>query len=124
MPLTRIAVYEYGATTKSYVVRGGVVRSASVWDDCINALTALSVNFRPKQWPGQTIRSPGHWSNPANNIGNAAASASYNATVMGNPHVHGGVGGTHRAAIGCVTNTPPAIGSTYPFMKIYIGEFS
>jgi len=124
MTMTRLAVYEYGATTKSYIVHGGVVRTDSVWDDCINALTALSVNFRPQQWPGQTIRRPGAWSNPAHNVGNAAASTSYNATVMGNPHIHGGTGVTHRAAIGCVTNSAPAIGGNYPFMKIYIGEFS
>jgi hypothetical protein len=124
MPLTRIAVYEYGATTKSYIIHGGVIRSASVWDDCITALNDLSVNFRPQQWPGQTIRSPGAWSNPANNIGNAAASRAYSTAVLGSPHVHGGVGVTHRAAIGCVTNAAPAIGGVYPFMKIYIGEFS
>lgn len=124
MPVTRIAVYEYGATTKSYVVQGGVVRSASIWNDCLTALNALSVNFRPQQWPGQTIRAPGNWSNPANNIGNAAANTAYSAAVLASPHVHGGIGVGHRAAIGCVTNSAPAIGGVYPYMKIYIGEFS
>ncbi|VUD67311.1 hypothetical protein TDB9533_03729 [Thalassocella blandensis] len=124
MPLTRLAVYEYGATTKSYIVHGGVTRTASIWDDCITALNAISVNFRPQQWPGQTVRAPGAWSNPANNVGNAAASTAFGANVMSNPHVHGGVGVGHRAAIGCVTNNAPVIGGNYPYMKIYLGQFS
>ncbi|SFC96735.1 hypothetical protein [Pseudoalteromonas denitrificans] len=124
MPVTRIAVYEYNQTTKSYVINAGVVRGNSIWDDCITALNSLDVNYRPEQCPGQTIRSPGAWSNPANNIGNAAVSTRFGAGVLADPHVHGGVGVGHRAAIGCVTNDAPAIGGTYPYMKIYIGEFS
>lgn len=124
MPNTKIAVYEYGSTTKSYVVAGGVVRTACVWDDCVYALNAVGVAFRPYQWPNAAIRAPGAWSNPANNIGNAAASTQYGQGVLASPHVHGGTGVQHRAAIGCVTNHAPAIGGFYPFMKIYIGEFS
>ena len=124
MPNTKLAVYEYGAITKSYVVANGVVRTASVWDDCINALNALDVAFRPNQWPGQAVRAPGAWSNPGNNIGNAAASTNYGPGVLASPHVHGDVGPQHRAAVGCVTNNQPPIGNIYPFMKIYIGQFS
>lgn len=124
MPLTRLAVYEYNQTTKSFIVQGGVVRTLSIWDDCITALNALSVNFRPRQWPNQTIRAPGAWSNPANNVGNAAVSTAYSAAVLADPHVHGGQGVGHRAAIGCVTNQAPGVGNVYPFMKIYIGQFS
>lgn len=124
MPNTKLAVYEYGAITKSFIVPSGVVRTASVWDDCVNALNAIGVAFRPNQWPNQTIRAPNAWSSPGSNIGNQAASTAYSAAVLASPHVHGGVGPQHRAAIGCVTNHAPPVGGIYPFMKIYIGEFS
>lgn len=123
MPDTRIAIHEYGHPTKSYFIAGGVVASGSIWEDCLTAITAAG--FRPQQWPGQTIRRPNAWSNPANNVDNAAASTAYSATVLAEPHVHGGVGPGHRAAIGCrLTPAAPAVGGTYQFMKIYIGQFS
>ncbi|OUR97573.1 hypothetical protein A9Q81_12935 [Gammaproteobacteria bacterium 42_54_T18] len=122
--MTKIAIYEYNETTKSYVIPGGVTCTLSIWDDCITALNALSVNFRPGQFPGQTVRAPGAWSTPALNIGAAAVSTRYTASVLGDPHVHGGAGVNHRAAIGCVTNSAPPVGGDYPFMEIYIGQFS
>ncbi|WP_156880403.1 MULTISPECIES: hypothetical protein [Thermomonas] len=123
MPSTHIAIHEYGNTTRSYVIPAGVVASGSIWEDCLNAISASG--FRPAQWPGQTIRRPNAWSNPANNVGNAAASQAFVESVKKNPHVHGGVGVNHRAAIGCRL-TPQVVpaGSTYQFMKIYIGQFS
>ncbi|MCD9087847.1 hypothetical protein [Stenotrophomonas sp. SY1] len=124
MPNTKLAVYEYGAITRSYVVPNGVVRTDCVWNDCIDALNALGVDFRPVQWPNAAVRRPNAWSNPGNNIGANAASTAYGPAVLGSPHVHGGIGPQHRAAIGCTTNNQPPLGNIYPFMKIYIGQFS
>jgi len=120
---THIAVHEYGHTTKSYVIRGGVTVTNSVWNDCVDAV--CTAGFKPQQFPQQTIRKPGHWSTPANNLGNAACSQAYTNGVMANPHVHGGAGSTHRAAIGYrMTPADNEVGETYQFMKIYIGQFS
>jgi hypothetical protein len=123
MPDTRIAIHEYGATTKSHFIAGGIQSTGSIWQDCLDAIA--SVGFRPEQYPGQAIRAPGAWSNPANNVDNAAASQAFGAGVLANPHVHGGVGPRHRAAIGCrLTPAAVAAGGTYQYMKIYIGQFS
>ena len=122
MPLTRLAVHEYNQTTQSFVIHGGVTVTGSAWNDCVAALN--QANFRPVQHPLQTIRAPGAWTNPGNNVGNVAVSTAFNGTVLGNPHVHGGQGVGHRAAIG-YTATPAAAPAThYEFMKIYIGQFS
>lgn len=122
MPDTHIAIHEFGATTKSYVIRGGVVATGSIWDDCLNAIT--DAGFRPQAHPLQAMRRPGAWSSPGTNRGNAAASKAWGADVMGTPHLHGGQGVNHRCAIGCrLTPAAVAPGGTYQFMKIYLGEF-
>jgi hypothetical protein len=122
MPNTRIAVHEYNQTTKSFVIHGGVTVTGNAWNDCVTALN--QANFRPVQHPGQTIRVPAHWSNPGNNVGNVAVSTAYNGAVLGQPHVHGGQGVGHRAAIGYTATAAPAPATHYEVMKIYIGEFS
>ena len=122
MPDTHIAIHEYNQTTKSYVIKGGVVASASIWEDCLEAITAAG--FRPQQYPFQAIRRPNAWSSPATNLGNAAASKAWAEGVMGTPHVHGGQGKEHRCAIGCrLTPIGAQPGTIYQFMKIYLGGF-
>jgi hypothetical protein len=117
MPATNIAVHEYGCTTKSYTVPGGVAVSGSVWNDCIVALTG----YKSQQIANHAIAAPGHWSNPGNNVGNLAVGAQWNNAFMAQPHVHAGA--QVRAAIGCAVTRNPANAPTYQFMKIYIGQF-
>ena len=115
---TKIAIHEYGATTQSYSI-ANLPATASVWDDCVTAINIAG--FRPQQFPLQTIRAPGAWSSPGTNVDNAAASQAFAAGVLASPHVHGGQGPGHRAAIGCRV---VLAGANYQFMKIYIGQFS
>jgi len=124
MATTHIAIHEYGCTTKSYVLNSLVPKSPSIWEDCLNAISLAALQgFKCGQHPIGAIRRPNAWSNPANNIGNQAAGKAWNNTLKANPHVHGGVGIDHRAAIGC-TATANAAGTHWQFMKIYIGQFS
>lgn len=124
MPSTHLAVYEYGHTTKSYILNTEVPCSASMWEDCLVALQLAAMQgFKCGQHPLQQIRRPNAWSNPANNIGAAAAGQAWNGALMGQPHVHGGQGVTHRAAIGCKL-TANAANTHWQFMKVYIGQFS
>jgi hypothetical protein len=116
--MTKIAIHEYGCTTSSHTIPDIPVGD-SVWDDCLVAIELSG--YRSGQFPNQAIRRPNAWSNPANNVDNAAASQQYNAAVLANPHVHGGQGPNHRAALGCRVAIN---GANYQFMKIYIGQFS
>jgi hypothetical protein len=45
----------------------------------------------------------------------------YSAAVLGMPHVHGGPGVTHRAALG---RRETVVNGYYQYLNIYIGEFS
>lgn len=117
---TIVHIHEYGCTTSTHTIVGaGLPQSASPWSDCVLAISL--VGYRSGQFPLQTIREPGAWSAPANNVGNAAVSMVYTAAVLGMPHVHGGQGVTHRAALG---RRETVVGGYYQYLNIYIGQFS
>ena len=115
---TTVHIHEYNCTTASYTI-ADVPIGGSLLDDCV--LVIGLTGYRSGQHPGQTIRAPGAWSNPAGNVGNAAAGQQFAAGVLASPHVHGGMGPGHRAAIGART---VAAGANYQYMNIYIGQFS
>jgi hypothetical protein len=120
---TIVHIHEYGCKTKSYTLSGnngsGVPQSNGVWDDCVLAISLTG--YRSGQHPNETIRAPGAWSAPATNIGNGAAAMAYAPGVLAQPHVHGGRGVGHRAALGCRFTTQNGY---YQYLNIYIGEFS
>jgi hypothetical protein len=119
MPTTKLAVYQYGRTTASFVIAGGVKVTGSPWQDCVTALA--QANYKHV---GIAIRAPGKWSSPGSNPGSLAASTKYGPGVLSKPHVHGGQGVEHRAAIGYTATPAPDPETHYQHMKIYIGEFS
>lgn len=116
---TVVHVHEYNQKTESFTIAAGLPVGASVWSDCVLAIGL--VGYRSGQYPLQTIREPGAWTAPGNNVGNLAVSMAYSAAVLAMPHVHGGVGPNHRAALGC-RNT--VNGASYQYMNIYIGQFN
>ncbi len=116
---TVVHIHEYDQSTKTYTLDPTLPVGNSVWSDCVLAINLAG--FRPQQHPGQTIREPGAWTGPGNNVGNRAVSMASGAAVLLMPHVHGGVGIGHRAALGC-RNT--VNGTNYQYMNIYIGQFS
>lgn len=122
MPATNLAVHEYGHTTRNFLLPHGVAKSNSIWADCITALQ--DADYHPQQHSAQTVRAPNAWSSPGTNIESAAASAQWNNAYLGQPHVHGGVGVGHRAAIGCRFSLHPGQPPYYNWLRIYIGEFS
>jgi hypothetical protein len=119
MPKTNIAVYQFGRTTASFVIPNGVTVTNSPWTDCVTALS--QANYKHL---GLSIRAPGKWSSPGTNVGFEAASTKYSEKVLGAPHVHGGQGVEHRAAIGYTATPAKPPATHYEHMKIYIGEFS
>jgi hypothetical protein len=115
---TTVRVYEYNCGTVTHEI-DDLPQTLNVWSDCINALQ--NANFRPQQYPGQTVRAPGAWTNPALNIENLAVTLAWNAAYLAQPHVHGGQGVGHRAVIGCKSTVA---GNNYVTLRIYIGQFS